>query len=506
MGGYKVFLRKIWGDIKWSLINIFVLSILVLSFITILPTSNAIQFQLDQINKASNALIEVRPQKDSVGIIDLDVPPFILINKINEYYKSGLFFTSSDLEKLSQISHVKRVMGGVILYIEIFWGYSKCFEKATREFILDFYIKQIESEYGTSRENILQQLEEQASRRNISIYDYVYELSKGYFTKKNEILVINTSETIDIISYFNNLLDGEDIVNKHKDILLTIDALRISYINYSINKVITCDEAVDIGDEGQILFRNVIGNSNILVRLSGIIPSTYLIKGVMDTKLYNDIINNITSTLPKDTVENVTNLTALYSVAYIIVDEPQNINNVIKMIKSTFPNAQVIPVSETYQISSAAIGNLKNSLNLINIFVITTILISLLGLRIFETSKKKRELGLIKSFGWSFKMVFTYYALPIFIAGLCASIISTIIYWLISPTITTILLNEFKKSIPPALSSRLINILEYGMSKTSLYQIFGYALVIGILASLVLTLIPLIYYNKLELEDVLREE
>lgn len=506
MTGYKVFLRKIWGDIRWSLINIFVLSILVLSLITILPTSNAIQFQLDQINKASNALIEVRPQKDSVGIIDLDVPPFILVNKINEYYKSGLFFTSSDLEKLSQIPHVKRVIGGVILYIEIFWGYSKCFEEATREFILDFYIKQIESEYGTSRENILQQLEEEASRRNISIYDYVYELSKVYFTKKNEILVINTSETIDIISYFNNLVDGEDIVNRHKDILLTIDALRISYINYSMNKVITCDETVDIGDEGQILFRNIIGNSNIVVRLSGIIPSSYLIKGVMDTKLYNDIINNITSILPKDTVENITNLTSLYSVAYIIVDEPHNINNVIKMIKSKFPNAQVIPVSETYQISSAAIGNLKNSLNLINIFVITTILISLLGLRIFETSKKKRELGLIKSFGWSFKMVFTYYALPILIVGLCASIISTIIYWLISPTITTILLNEFRKSIPPALSSRLITILEYGMSKTSLYQIFGYALTIGILASLVLTLIPLIYYNKLELEDVLREE
>lgn len=506
---YRLFLRRFFGDIGWNLVNLIILSILVFSFITILPMSSAIQSQLEQINRASNTLIEVRPKKNYISILTLDLDPF-LVESINEDYESGLFFTSSDIERLAQVPHVRKVIGGTIIYLEIFWGYGKCFDNPTKEFILDFYLKQLEANYGVPREEFLQQLIKTASEHNISVYDYVYELAKGYFVSKNEILVINTSETIDIISYFNNLLEGEDIIDKHRDILLTLDALEILYINESVGKVITCDKGVEIGDEGEILFRDffhMYGKKfNINVRLRGILPSNYLIVGVMDIELYNEIINNITSVLPPNLAENLTNALPLYSVAYVVVDDPSNINNVTRIIKSRFPDAQVIPISEAYQISTAAIRNLENSLNSMTILVNAIILISLLGLRVLEASKKKRELGLVKSFGWNSRIVFTYFSLPILIIGLFASIISTILYWLISPTITNILLDEFRRSIPTVLYIKLVSLLKHNISQISLYQVFGYALVVGILASLILTLVPLLYYNRLELEDVLREE
>lgn len=502
-------IKSFLGNIRIQTIKTLLLSLVLIILISTQSINIILGTNLQKIALMSESVIEVVPVKGRIYSVSLDtiaIPLYKDNETIGDLIKSP-FLSREDIKYIEQIPGVEKVITGNIISLEIFWGYNKCFDSYSKDSILEFYISQLTSNYNIPREEVLKNLEALSKELDRPIENISFELAKGFFTRVHNILSIDTDIANDVITVFNNIVEGQGIINKTQDILISLDMRNISYVNYSINKVAICDERVEINDWGEILdSRSNISGKTVRVKLGGILLPNYLFDGVIDRELLKHIITN-RFPFSNEYVKIVYNeLENKKQVAYVIVNDTALIPEVIESIKQILPSSGVTPLSQSAIISSASVKSMEAYLNTLYTSSILIFLLSFFSIEAIDFTRRKKEFGLLKIYGWKGWRIKSYYILPSVIISLLSLVIAFTVYGYLQNFLFDYLFSGIKGELPNYLYIRIRLMIKDDLTTINTLRTTFDILPILIISAIAIPLIITGFFNRKTLQEVLHHE
>ncbi len=484
---------------SWTLLQVILIMLLLLTLSTVLPLTQVFAEQAKRYSMQTTTLIEIRPIKDHTTTLEIDQAR--IFNPGSNLYFEDQFFNESDVKRLLEISHVDRVIRGLEIKPKIFLGYEKCLNTSQASEIVEWFIEYQARYYNISIQKTRERLLETASRANMTLEEYVLNISKAWLSIMPTILGIDLDATDGVLTYFNDVIQGRFLKGKN-EILLTIDYTRPIIIES--DRALPCSGKAIVGDMVEIMYMNdekPLTNlyESYRVRLVGILSPYKRLGGVASL----DFVLEMARDQLKEANSIILDKLPLYTVLYVKVDKPENVMDVANEIMDMYPNAGVYYSGYTASLAGELIKSLEANYRLTT-YILIGISIALISVaRGLEALKSKRDIGLLKTLGWSDKEILLLTIIIASIVGLSAGVLSSISLVILKPYI----INFIKPSIPPTGNVATYNvkkIIEYLVDDIPPNHILILTPLLGTVISLAASIISIVLYLRMSPDNVLR--
>jgi len=198
--------RRMFRGFSWTLLQVILIMLLLLTLSTVLPLTQVFAEQAKRYSMQTTTLIEIRPIKDHTTTLEIDQAR--IFNPGSNLYFEDQFFNESDVKRLLEISHVDRVIRGLEIKPKIFLGYEKCLNTSQASEIVEWFIEYQARYYNISIQKTRERLLETASRANMTLEEYVLNISKAWLSIMPTILGIDLDATDGVLTYFNDVIQG----------------------------------------------------------------------------------------------------------------------------------------------------------------------------------------------------------------------------------------------------------------------------------------------------------
>ena len=483
---------------SWTFLQVVLIMLLLLTLSTVLPLTQVFAEQARRYSMQTTTLIEVRPIKDRITTLDID--RVRIINPGGSLYNEDQFFNESDVKRLLEISHVDKVIRGLEIHPKIFLGYEKCLNTSQAGEIVEWFIEYQARYDNISIQKTRERLLEAASHANMTLEEYVLNISKSWLSIMPTILGIDLDATGDALTYFNDVIQGRFLEGRN-EILLTIDYTRPVIIEPE--RAVSCSGKAVVGDIVEIIFRDDESSTLLYeayrVRLVGILSPYKNLGGVASLDFVLEMARDQLTEANSPILDEL----PLYTVLYVKVDKPENVMDVANEIMDMYPNAGVYYSGYTSSLAGELIKSLEANYRLTT-YILIGISIALISIaRGLEALKSKRDIGLLKTLGWSDKEILLLTITTASIVGLLAGALSSISLVFLKPYIISFI----QPSIPPTGDTATYSvkkIIEYLVEDIPPNHILILTPLLGIAISLAASIISIALYLKMSPDNVLR--
>jgi len=416
------------------------------------------------------------------------------------FYPSSNFFNSSDVKKylfthndlktIKSIPHVAKVIEGLYTHERIGVDLSKCLPRNDTEYLINWLATLYSMDYNMSIEDAKQYIIKEGKKSG-DVESYIHNLVMGFTSKSLDILVINTTELDSgVIFYFNDIYSGE-FLNGIDQIVIGKGYEGLFYV-YG-NSVITCKDKINVGDTIYWMFPANYGYSYVPLKVVGYLSPNRNAQAVVgyDT-LYHVLFSEAKSIgITENAKDFINKLGGLYSILFIIVDDPANVKDVGDTIMKLYPNAGVWFKRYSAEIAHSMIENAERSYSFITYSSIISMIAFIALVRFIEVSRAKKEIGLLRAFGWTNKEIMTYMLIYAGLIGLIAGLISDVSLLTARPYIIEYLSTPFKSSF------YIRNLFISEIKNISLTPFLILNILVGVVISIIVGFTAIIYYTRI---------
>lgn len=464
--------RRLLRGYSWTSLHVILVAVLLISFSTIIPLSQAFTAVAASYASRTVTVIEVRPRKFLIHNLWADSiinPELLPIEK--EY-----FFTEANVSDIQGLEQVESVVRGLEFNVKWNPGTEKWLQRQEKTAMEEY--RYLTTSDDPAAKEVLELIEQRAAELNITVLELLMMKAHQGSWAIN-ILGVETNKTVGMVSYFNNVVEGRFLKpTEENGIVITTDVVEYT--------------GLKVGDE--VTFQ--IGKGNYTYQIVGVIGPHFTLHMVADLSHLESII--------KHELGNNSSILPLYTVLFVKAASPVYVTDIAERIQSLYPNAWVEYAGFTATLARQLLESLKANYNLTSALVILLTGTLLLISRGLEAIKRRREVGLLKAMGWGRMNILNYTIIQSAIIGLVAGILATLSLLLMGPYLRDIFIPNLSGYSGLA-KEEALSLVSFIVSKVPDRNLLMLAPVIGIIISVTASIIASAYYLRLSPAEALRE-
>ncbi len=456
----RIALSKLIKDKTWTLLQVGLITLTLTFFSIIVPLTLSLNQIMKRYSEFSINLIEVEPKASHKTEIYLPSYP-VTMNELRAFenltlrwYKKGLFFTEDDVNRISQIDGVKKVV-------------------RVQQFNLCFNL----TKYGEY------------------LRDLGLEPPEGYKPPeiiRTSVFCLEVEKVQGVLAYFNNIIEGRFLEPGENGTVV------ISYAEMIPPELMG---GLPFG-EGKVPEKVyfIIGNVTYEFSVVGVVVADpFKVQSIADLSYMRELIIKEFKPLTDHPV-----FLDFYTRVFVLCESVDDVIPVAKAIRDIYPEAGVYFQAVQSRMIVEILKTFTSTYNFmaISTFVVT-VSVALLA-RVVEVRRKKEEIGLLKALGWRDRdILLMVVSMSVFI-GLISGGLSVVVSLVVGYYLRLFLMPDLPRT-HPTIQYELEAVFEVLVRRLPDVRFLVLAPFVGVLISVVGALLMSVYILRLTPADALKE-